>query len=290
MSASLHEFINRHHSIRSVYDMYYRVRDAIYSRYARRSDRTVRHYRERLASLKGSHNGQRCFIMGNGPSLNVTPLEKLAGEIVWGVNRCYLLFDRITWRPAFYIAVDDRVVPDNAKEINHIISALPNTTFFFPLHFRIRRTLRSDSNTYWYHEILLGEEFLPDGYFSTDVVAFVRSVRTVTIAAMQLAVHLGFNPIYLIGCDTSYTVPTSSRYEDRILNSILATRDDDPNHFAPNYFGTGKKYHQPNPDRMIFGYIQAKQICDRLGIQVINATAGGQLEIFPRANFASLFT
>lgn len=253
------------------------------------ADPNVRRFRARLASLEGKYSGKRCFIMGNGPSLNITPLQKLAGDYVWGVNRCYLLFDRIEWRPSFYVAVDTRVVPDNAPEITAQFSALPHTLFFFPLHFRLRRALLSAPNAFWYDQVRLNDTALPHGHFSTNVTSHVRSVRTVTLAAMQLAVHLGFNPIYLIGCDTDYQVPASVEHERGNQDLLVATGDDDIDHFSPDYFGTGKRFHQPYPERMVFGYQQAKEVCDGLGVDVFNATVGGKLEVFPRAEFASLF-
>lgn len=253
------------------------------------TDPTLRNCRNRLAKLQGSYAGNRCFIMGNGPSLSQMNLDILQGEYVWGQNRCYLLFDRILWRPAFYISVDTRVTPDNADEINDLFAAYPKTLFFFPTHFRIDQTLRSAPNTFWYHETPIDEGRLPDGAFTIDATDRVYSVSTVTIAAMQLAVFLGFNPIYLIGCDTNYRVPDTAKFEDPEQFRITATQDDDVNHFVPNYFGVGKKYHQPHPERMIAHYRLAKQVCDRLGVSVVNATVGGQLEVFPRIDYDNLF-
>ncbi len=252
-------------------------------------DPYVRNYQQRLSELKNSYYGNRCFIMGNGPSLNITPLEKLQDEYVWGLNRCNLLFERINWRPKFYTAVDTRVVPDNSHEINTMINELHNTLFFFPINFRSYGILISNNNTFWYKEISLNEKDLPDGYFSVNVSKYVRAVRTVTIAAIQLAVHLGFNPIYLIGCDTNYRVPESAIYEDKEKYKIIASNNDDINHFSTDYFGVGKKYHQPHPERMIFAYQQTKEVCNRNNVSIINATKGGNLEVFPRINFEELF-
>ncbi len=281
--------LNRLFPGRYVWDHIYETGQELKWAWNSYADQSLRRCRLRLASLKGKYRGHRCFIMGNGPSLNATPLNKLSDEYVWGVNRCYLLFDRISWRPTFYSAVDTRVVPDNAEEINALFTALTTTTFFFPLKFRVERILNSAANTYWYNEISISDKCLPDGHFSTNVPRLVRSARTVTIAAMQVAVHLGFNPIYLIGCDTAYKVPKTSHFEDKDQHLIVATHDDDCNHFTSDYFGSGKKYHQPHPERMVFGYEQANRACNRLGIQIFNATVGGELEVFPRIEFESLF-
>lgn len=253
------------------------------------ADGNVRNMVQRLRGLQGKYAGQRCFIMGNGPSLNRMDLELFRQEYVWGVNKCYLLFDRISWRPAFYVAVDKRVVPDIAAEINHLIQHLHRTTFFFPVRFREQRLLESAPNVYWYREVSLGETNLPYSMFTHDASEWVSSVYTVTIAALQLAVYLGFNPIYLIGCDTSYSIPSTVQFEEGNPDKLLSTQDDDPNHFDPRYFGRGSKWHDPHVDRMIFHYEQARQVCEFLGVKVYNATIGGNLEVFPRVDFRELF-
>ncbi len=227
--------------------------------------------------------------MGNGPSLNKTDLGLLQKEMVWGSNRCYLLLDRIGWRPRFYVAVDRRVVPDNASEIGELRKQLPSTLFFFPVQFRLDGILQSADNVYWYKQAGLSRVHLPYGMFSADAADKVLAVYTVTIAMLQLAVYLGFNPIYLIGCDTDYSVPRSVSRDAQDSNLLTSTRDDDPNHFSSAYFGKGKKWGEPRTDRMIFQYEQAKIACDALEVEVINATVGGKLEVFPRINYKSLF-
>jgi hypothetical protein len=242
-----------------------------------------------LRSLKGRYSEERCFIMGSGPSLNRMDLELLREEYVWAVNKCYLLFDRINWRPSFYVAVDTRVVPDIAREINHLIRNLSETTFFFPLQFREQWVLRSGTNVYWYREVPLDETNLPDGVFTRDASEWVSSSRTVAIAALQLAVYLGFNPIYLIGCDTSYAVSSSVRTEGNDPDRFISTKDNDPDHFDPRYFGQGSKWHKPHVGRMLFHYEQARRVCHSLGVNVYNATVGGKLEVFPRVDYIELF-
>lgn len=252
-------------------------------------DDNVRNMSRRLRSLQGNYKGQRCFIMGSGPSLNKMDLDVFRGEHVWGVNKCYLLFDRISWRPTFYAAVDTRVVPDVAPEINRMFRDLPHTKFFLPVEFREQGILRSGHNVYWYRQVSMDESNLPYGTFTQDASEWVSGVRTVTIAAMQLAVYLGFDPIYLTGCDTSYSVPASVQFEEGNEDKFISTEDDDLSHFDPRYFGKGSKWHRPKVDRMIFHYEQARQVCESLGVSVYNATVGGKLEVFPRVDYTELF-
>jgi len=257
--------------------------------YAWIRDDKVRNISSRLRELEGRYSGERCFIMGNGPSLNEMDLGLLKDDKVWAFNRCYLLFDRIKWRPSFYVSVDTRVVPDNADEISKLYKKLIDTKFFFPKKFRIKGNLESSSNVYWYNEKKMTNRNLPYSSFSMDPAKYVRSVRTVTIAGLQLAVYLGFNPIYLIGCDTDYKIPDDVLYEDEDKEKIVSLSDSDINHFDPDYFGKMKKYHQPFPERMIFHYKQVKRVCDEQNVQIFNATVGGKLEVFPRVDYEDLF-
>ncbi len=256
---------------------------------SRLSDPHARSIRKRLNSLYGKYKGQRCVIMGNGPSLNKMDLELFKRENVWGSNRCHLIYDRISWRHAFYVAIDARVVPDIAYEIDRLKADLPKTLFFLPYKFRKKTSIKPTGNLFWYNEFPLNESRLPDGMFAIDASRYLCAAYTVTIAAMQLAVYLGFNPIYLIGCDTSYSIPSTVRTEDRHPERFVSTLDDDPNHFDPRYFGKGRKWHHPRVERMIFHYKQAKAVCDNLGVNVYNATVGGELEVFPRVNYEEIF-
>ena len=240
----------------------------------------------RLQSLKGLYQGKRCFIMGNGPSLNHMDLTLFKNEFVWGSNRCYLLYNRIDWRPKFYSAVDERVVPDIAGELNDIIqNDETDTLYFIPLWYR-RNIMKAD-NVYWFDLRESEIESLPFRVFSTDPSDYVPGVATVTIALLQLAIYLGFNPIYLIGCDTNYKIPKTVIHEGDA--GLISTENDDANHFSPYYFGKNSKWHEPFVEKMIWHYEQAKTACELLEIQVLNATVGGKLEVFPRINYLDLF-
>lgn len=245
---------------------------------------------ERIQNLKGTYAGQRCFIMGNGPSLNKTKLELLKNEFVWGFNKIYLLFDKITWRPNFYVTNDQRLTRHISKEIDSLIGQLPDSVFFFPDHFLSNEVNNKNENIYWYHEIPWGNKGSSNPtLFSRDPSKSIVNTATVTIAGLQLAAYLGFNPIYLVGCDTSYVIPTTVEFENGNPEMLTSTADDDPNHFAPGYSGKGDKWSAPNVSLMIAQYTDARRALEESNIKVYNATVGGHLEVFPRIDFASLF-
>ena len=85
---------------------YLDVRSAVTYRASSSGRRSARN----LRSLKDAHRGKRCFIIGNGPSLKGMDLSPLRGEVTFGLNRIYLLFDRLGFRTSFLVTVNELVV------------------------------------------------------------------------------------------------------------------------------------------------------------------------------------
>lgn len=59
----------------------------------------------RLRQYKDKHKNDICFILGNGPSLQVDDLERLqrAGIVTFATNRIYNIFPNTSWRPTYYV-------------------------------------------------------------------------------------------------------------------------------------------------------------------------------------------
>ena len=224
----------------------------------------------RLAELKDIHKGKRAFIIGNGPSLKQTDLSKLKDEITFGLNRIYLLFSELGFTTTYFVSVNDLVI----EQCTGDISALPMPKF---LSWRSHRFFPSGS---------LPATFL---YTTYDNPAFARDVRhrvwesaTVTYVALQLAFHMGFEQIILVGVDHNSNVSGKA-------NSTVVSQGDDPNHFHPGYFGKGFRWQLPDFDTSEIGYGLAHQAFEAAGREVLDATIGGKLTIFRKVNYQSLF-
>ncbi|MDJ0496610.1 MAG: hypothetical protein QNJ89_02195 [Acidimicrobiia bacterium] len=252
--------------------------------------------------FRGRHAGETCFVMGNGPSLNEMDLDLLQGQTVFGSNAAYLLYDRISWRHRYYFSCDSRVLPDHAAEIVGMHEANPEMELFFPvvLHHwdgtnRVEATetyIPRARGRYFFRPIPIATYNLPFTAVSADMNQGLIMPFTVTVNMIEAAAYMGFATIILIGCDTSYVIPDDVIAEGPEINgerSLLTSRSDDPNHFHPDYFGKGRKWHQPHTARMIQHYAWAREAFGYRGVNIINATVGGKLEVFPRVAFADLF-
>lgn len=146
-----------------------------------------------LERFKGCNKGRRCFLVGNGPSLKKEDLDLLheRGEICFGVNSIYKIFDQTAWRPNYYVAVDQYVIEDEIEDINSI-----DCTKFL-LHLEYERLI-TKGDVYELHRCAAP---VSEHNFSFDIVEGIYSGDTVIYDALQIAVYMGFSEIYLIGVD-----------------------------------------------------------------------------------------
>ena len=223
-----------------------------------------------LTGYQNKHQGQRCFIIGNGPSLRQTDLSKLKGEFTFGLNRIYLLFPELGFNTTYLVSVNDLVLEQCAAEMQAL--SLPRFVTW-----RARRWFRPATPI-----TFLDTDFTGAETFSTDCLERVFEGYTVTYVALQLAFHMGFKEAILIGVDHNFQTQGPA-------NQAVVSQGDDPNHFAPNYFGKGFKWQLPDLAGSERAYRLAQQAYTRAGRRVLDATVGGKLTIFEKADYDTLF-
>jgi len=239
-----------------------------------------------LKALKDTHRGERCFVIGNGPSLRQTDLTKLRGEATFGVNRIYLAFPEMGFPTSYYVCMNDLVIEQCAADIQ----ALSMPKF---IAWRSRRWLANSprnvgvnnprsvgdkgENLYFLYTSYTGPKF-----GGADITGRLWEGATVTNITLQVAYYLGFKQVILIGVDHNYTTQGKP-------NSTVVSQGADPNHFNPNYFGKDFRWQLPDLDTSERGYAMARQAYEAAGRQVLDATVGGKLQIFPKVDYTSLF-
>lgn len=240
-------------------------------------------YRSRLQGLKNGLKGQkRCFLIGNGPSLNDTDLSCLKDEITFAVNGFFLKSEELDWTPTFHVVEDHLVAEDRAEDLKNFKGPIK----LYPSY--LAYCVEAQDDTIFYNH--RPRKSFPDGFdFSLRADEITYTGCTVIFSAMQLAAYLGFEEIYLIGVDASYKLPNDVNVSQEYQTSVLDMETDDPNHFHPDYFGKGFRWHDPQVDKMVEAYEEAYEVCEPLGIKIRNATVGGKLEVFPRVEYQSLF-
>lgn len=240
-------------------------------------------YRPRMQALREQYKGRkRCFLIGNGPSLNKTDLEALKDEVTFAVNGFFLKAEDLDWAPTFYCVEDHLVAEDRAAWINEFNGPIK----FFPAYLGYMFP-PADDTIFYNHRPRVS---YPHGFdFSTEADKITYTGCTVTFSLMQLAAYLGFEEIYLIGVDASYDIPADAQEGKDYGVGVLDMQSDDPNHFNPDYFGKGFRWHDPQVNKMVEAYGEARQTLEGTGQTIYNATIGGKLEVFERRNFNDIF-
>jgi hypothetical protein len=238
--------------------------------------------KKNIQKFKNKYINERCFIVGNGPSLNNLDLKKLRNEYTFGVNSIFL--KKEDFIPYFYVVEDHHVARDNSK----IISKFKAPNKFFPRNYK--HIIKRDSNTSFfnmntgYYQELSSNYCIPR--FSADASNRLYCGQSVTIICLQLAFYMGFKEVYLIGMDFNYEIPDDAIIED---GGVILSMSDDPNHFDSSYFGKGKRWHDPHLERVHRSYQLAKLCYEAKNRKIYNATSGGKLEIFERKDYKKLF-
>lgn len=224
-----------------------------------------RKHASNLAKFRNIHQRERCFIIGNGPSLNKTDLSRLEGIKKFGLNKIYLLFDRVNLDLSYHVAVNPFVIAQSHEEIrqlpcNSFVSYLPSKQILS----------HADNVNFIYTEG--GVRF-----FQENITNVISEGATVTYVALQIAYYMGFQEVYLIGVDHNFVCSGKPNEEQHMAGK-------DPNHFDESYF-QGMDWHLPDLESSEMAYCLARYHYTRSGRKIYDATVDGKLDVFPKISF-----
>lgn len=228
-----------------------------------------KHNREKLKMLNDIYQNKRCFVIANGPSLKNIDFSLLKDEFTIGMNRIYLMKDQNGFMPNYLMCIDDKRL---IKPFHNDLDSL-EIPCFYP--FYLRKFFSKKSSQYF-----IDVSFNP--CFHKDTTLPFGNGNTVMYDTIQLAFCMGFSEIYLIGKDHNFNTKGKA-------GKGIEIKGDDENHFIKNYFLPGQKWDIPDFEIEEYAYKIAKKTIEADGRRIANATIGGNLEIFERVDFYSLF-
>lgn len=237
--------------------------------------------RSRLEALKDTHQGERCFVIGNGPSLTAKDLDKLKEKNIFcfASKGIYNIFENTDWRPDVW-GVSDldyiKVKKDKLDDLDGFTKLVCAQAFIHD-GVKIKDAI--------YYPFIQAER--TPKFFNRDVIRGVHFYGTITGKLINFAVYMGFTEIYLLGCDNS--LPLKNDKEGKVVIDTSKEL-----HFSDKYYAnkTERELAYKNVDNPlgILRYVtdsfkDIKYHCDALNIKIYNATRGGELEVFPRVDF-----
>ncbi len=246
-----------------------------------------------LRLLLGRHAGERCFIVCNGPSLRTQNLSQLRGEIVFTVSNGYLLPEysniapsyhcvpQVTYGEFYGVTVDRERTRQWFSEMDQ---ALGDAQLFL---MESERALVEEGALFKgrqvrYLEVRSGFEEIGDRI--VDVADAYPGAQSVSVMSLMLAMYMGFQRIYLLGADHDWLQKGTYQYAFR------------PTIWTPDNGARPEDYRKASPMyeeleatlRLWKEYRALSRVASANGIEIFNATNGGNLDEFPRVEFASV--
>lgn len=220
-----------------------------------------------IQDFKDMYKGETALIIGNGPSLDKTPLHRLMKQYTsFGSNKIYNFpFPTSAGKcvPQFWSCADGNMLHDCIPWVMDPDHAYFNAEKFVP------RTVPLPGGHGMNLEVKIG--------FSEDAAQVIYMGGTITYINMQLAKHMGFKRLLLVGMDHKYanTVKGGRPGTAFIANGY------DPDHFqgkAGPYFTPGRIYNRPELEATVkYFYPLANRMFD-----IINLSAETTLTCFKR--------
>lgn len=241
--------------------------------------------------FKNMHKGQRCFILGNGPSLNQISLEILANEVTFSVNQLPRRKDFPDLKTNYHMWADERFFdindsrPEDVELLNvmKMVNAGNNKPIVFyktaALQMIKERGLDRDLKIAYFYD---GACDPPSINYELEFDKVLPRYSTVVHYLIILAVYMGFSEIYLLGCDCTgiintvqsrlsnneikYGYPVSEAERKRMQRSNSVFPIEDELRWYANIF---------DEYEVLYKY------CRIHNVKLINATEGSLLESIP---------
>lgn len=231
--------------------------------------------------FKDRHKNQRCFIIGNGPSLKHQDIGPLADEITFATNSFYLHpAVGTSWQPTYYCVSDpiyfDGKLPISA--LQKIAESITRPPFFVPHYARscLETTNALPAERTYY--VGLSEAVSDDNVRKYDLTQPMIGVRTVVQLAVLAAIYMGCSPIYLLGLDHDWLA-----HGGTALN--FYSKEDPKDQPAGNL--PGWQYHSMMEAVLTMWKVYELQLlmAEHAGVKIVNCTRGGFLDVFERGNY-----
>lgn len=233
--------------------------------------RIIRHRRwlrtesRRLEKFRDIHRGEDCFLIGNGPSLNKMDLSLLNDYYTIGLNKIFLLFERMNFKTDYHVCVNKYVIEQCSREFLEM--KCPSF-----ISYKHGNMLLAGSN-----KVFFVGDIHSRWRFFEDITKGISQGSTVTYAAMQIAFFMGFKRVFLIGVDHNFGQQGSP-------HKVEILKGDDISHFDPNYF-KGLKWQLPDLIGSEKAYRLAKKHYEADNRVILDATVDGKLDIFMKIKF-----
>jgi hypothetical protein len=240
--------------------------------------------------FRNLHKGMQCFILCNGPSVNKQNLLPLQNEIVFSVSSGYHHKDYHIIRPKYHcvpqITYGLMTEDDAVRWFQEMDKKLCDAELFFNYSEEAIVKKHKLFQTRKVHYVCLSRKFSPDETDIIDISGIMPGVQSVPIMCLMIAMYMGFNKIYLLGTehDSFITGKYDYFYAPTVLKGKDIAVDSNGVVINPLYEEFQSLVNLWKQYRIL------KNIARSNHVSIINATAGGALDEFERADLNDILS
>jgi len=218
-------------------------------------------HRRKLKMLRNAHVEEKAIILCNGPSLNDVDFSAIGSVFTFGLNKINLLFRQTDFRPSAIVSVNPFVIEQNVDFFSSTDISL------FLDHRATSYGLSSKEHVHFLYSCAFP-------YFARDCSVSIFQGCTVTYVALQIAYHMGFRKVALVGCDHDFKMTGNP-------NAITYNESRDLGHFCEDYFSPSQPWQFPDLKASEYYYDLARRCYHEDGRVIVNASTKTRLDVFP---------
>lgn len=240
---------------------------------------------------KGLYKGKRCFIVGNGPSVNKIDFGMLEKELVITVNEMFRHQDFSKLNSNFHFIADPaymklrKMNKEEAEIIERINElAVNDTTLFLPVE-----AINAVRQYGWQKKLKINyfasNLFFYDDYREAiDFTKYVPAFQAVIQWGIAFAVYMGCNEIYLLGCDATNIVADLSLFVNQNADFDYAYNlsEKASEHIGKKRRSYGLEYTLYGYWRIVHLFSELFRYCGRNNVKLYNCSMESILECIPK--------
>lgn len=238
---------------------------------------------KRLKSYRNRYAGQRCFLIGNGPSLCAEDLDKLQNEITFGCNFIHKIYPQTDWRPTFHFLSDSGTVRTASWDLVQNQDESKTTFFIRDYTWKFMYVKPKDAVLVPYISL---KKYKVHGNF---LAYHYISHATVMSMMLEAAFYMGFREIYLIGVDGTTSSGKGGNFVKNYFSDQQRAQLDKMKRRAIKNYDVLQRRREL-AERQNAVYQKLREYAEKHDIKIYNAGRNSALEVFERADFDAVLS
>lgn len=241
-------------------------------------DKESKNIVRRNSAFNNIHAGERCFVIGTGPSLRTLTgdqIEKLRSEVVFGVNSLYKSDVASTLVPKYYTLIDNLYWESESwsSAFAEVVEKYATNPPVFITDPRARHIVDNlDLKT---PSVYIYSKKYPTKQMSAEITGNIYAAMNCITYSILVAMYMGFKEVYILGCDYNAFCSAGSGhcYDDK------EELKDNPYNLAfyLKFYWITTEFH----------YLVSK-LAKEKGVNVVNLTPGSLLDAYPRMHIGEV--